>query len=433
MLKRAVLVADVSNRMLRRVREIGDAATRSIAFDAAVAIAALLVLARYGLTGVSDWGQEARPAVNELLAGHVAHFFELAPVYGASLLLRAPFLLATKLWHGGELAIYRMSAVPCLLALGALSVWLGRRMRSRGAGLWARAVVVALCAASPMALSALQFGHAEELLTAVLCIAAVLCALRDRPICAAVLLGLAIADKQWAVLAVGPVLVALPRRRVTALLITGGVAGLLLAPFVLAGHFSGQATTVGLSTGTLFFPDQIWWFFGSHVHNAGVPGNPVEMFRRPPSWLGGIGHSLVIVLMLPLTALYARLRRHDVRRRSTDVLLLFALLCALRCLLDPWDNSYYPLPFLLALLTWEALRFTRPPVITLLATFAAWLTLRETSGLALALPTDTQSLIFTAVAVPAIIALLLRVYAPGVGARWAPHSRRAAVTAAATA
>jgi hypothetical protein len=137
--------------------------------------------------------------------------------------------------------------------------------------------------------------------------------------------------------------------------------------------------------------------------------------------------------MLPLTALYARLRRHDVRRRSTDVLLLFALLCALRCLLDPWDNSYYPLPFLLALLTWEAVRFTRPPVISLLATFAAWLTLRETSGLALALPTDTQSLIFIAVAVPAIVALLVRVYAPGAGARWAPHSRRAAVAAAATA
>ena len=284
--------------MLRRVREIGEVAARSIAFDAAVAIAALLVLARYGLTGLSDWGQEARPAVNELLAGHVAHFFELAPVYGASLLLRAPFLLATKVWHGGALAIYRMSAVPCLLALGVLSVWLGRRMRSRGAGVWARAVVVALCAASPMALSALQYGHAEELLSAVLCVAAVMCALRDRPIWAAVLLGLAIADKEWAVLAVGPLLVALPRRRVTALLIAGGVAGLLLAPFVLAGHFSGQATSVGLSTGTLFFPDQIWWFLGSHVHNAvraRRPGGDVpqasELARRHRTLAGHRAHA----------------------------------------------------------------------------------------------------------------------------------------------
>jgi len=48
----------------------------------------------------------------------------------------------------------------------------------------------------------------------VLCTAAVLCALNDRPTWAAVLLGLAIPNKEWAVLAVGPVLVALPRARV---------------------------------------------------------------------------------------------------------------------------------------------------------------------------------------------------------------------------
>jgi hypothetical protein len=169
------------------------------------------------------------------------------------------------------------------------------------------------------------------------------------------------------------------------------------------------------------------------VHNAALPNGPLEFFRAPPSWLGGLGHSLVIVLMLPLTAVYARARRDDVRGRGTDVLLLFALLCALRCLLDPWDNSYYPLPFLLALLTWEALRLTRPPVISLLATFAAWLILRETSGLALALPADTQALIFTAVAVPSVIALIVRLYAPGVGLRLVPRFRRAAVAAAATA
>jgi len=202
---------------------------------------------------------------------------------------------------------------------------------------------------------------------------------------------------------------------------------------VLAGHLGGQATSVGLSSGTLFFPDQVWWFFGSHVHNGVLPGDPVEMFRSPPSWLGGLGHSLVIVLMLPLTVLYARLRRDDVRRRSTDALLLLALLCALRCALDPWDNSYYPLPFLLALLTWEALRFTRPPVISLLATFLAWFVLRATSGFSLDLPTDTQSLIFIVVAIPAIVVLCARVYAPHVGTRWAPRSRRAVVAAAATA
>lgn len=419
-------MADESIQMLRRVREIGDRAARGIPLDTAVAVAALLVLAHFGLSGLSDWGQEARPAVNELLAGHITHFFQLAPIYGGSLLLRAPFLLATKLWHGGALAIYRMSAVPCLLALGVLAVWLGARMRAAGASAWARVVVVALCAANPLALSALQYGHAEELLSAVLGVAAVLCALHDRPIWAAILLGLAIADKQWAVLAVGPVLVALPRRRVAALLITGGVAGLIMSPFLLAGSFGGQASNVSLTTGTIFFPTQIWWFFGSHAHNVSVPGHPLEMFRTPPSWLGAMGHSLVVVLMPPLALLYAWLRRDDVRARGTEVLLLLALLFALRCILDPWDNSYYPLPFLLALMTWEAHRFTRPPVISLLATFAAWFTLRETGGFVLNLSTDTQALIFTAVAVPAAVALAVRVYAPALARRLVPRPRPAA-------
>ena len=52
---------------------------------------------------------------------------------------------------------------------------------------------VALAAAEQPAYDAsgrVQFGHAEELLSAVLCIAAVLCALRDRPVWAAVLLKL---------------------------------------------------------------------------------------------------------------------------------------------------------------------------------------------------------------------------------------------------
>ena len=36
-----------------------------------------------------------------------------------------------------------------------------------------------------------------------------------------------------------------------------------------------------------------------------------------------------------------------------DALALLTLLLLLRCLLDTWDTSYYPLPFILALLAWE--------------------------------------------------------------------------------
>ncbi|MGZ4169764.1 MAG: hypothetical protein ACXVSE_04350 [Solirubrobacteraceae bacterium] len=420
--------------MLRRARETGAAASRGMAFDAGVAAAALLILAGLGLRTLSDWQLEARPAVTALLAGHIAQFLHLAPVYGASLILRAPFMALAKLWHGGALAIYRLSAMPCMLAIGALGIWLARRLRARGASFFARAVVVLVCAANPLALSALQFGHPEELLSAVLCVAAVLCALRGRTAWAAILLGVAIADKQWAVIATGPVLVALPHHRLRALLTAGGVATALMAPFLIgaAGGFTGQATAVGLHPGALFFPFQIWWFFGSHAHDMTLPGHPMMVLRTPPAWLGSLGHTLPIVIMPPLTVLYARLRPAPCGR-GPEVLLLLATLLALRCALDPWDNSYYSLGWMLALVSWEALTYARPPVLSLMATLAAWIILRATSGFGIGLPTDTEALIFLLVSVPGICALAVAVYVPEVGRRLVPRSRRAHVAATATA
>jgi hypothetical protein len=409
---------------------------RENAFAASAAAVALLVvswLAFYG-SGYGDWGTEARPAFDALLAGHVLHFLQLAPVYGGSLILRAPFVMVTKLWHGGQFAIYRASAAPCLAATGTLGVWLVARMRATGSSTLARAVALLLCVANPITLQALELGHPEELLSAVLCIAAVLCALHDRPNWAAVLLGLAIANKEWAVLAVGPMMVALPRARVRALLITGAVAGAVLAPLIIgaSGGFIGQATATGVSTGPIFQPWQIWWFLGSHGPTVTGPlGNFTPGYRTPPGWLGSIGHTLVIAIMPVLTVLYARLGRDRLRRLPNHALLLLALLLALRCVLDPWDISYYSLPFLFALLTWEALSFKRPPVLALTASIAAWFIFQETSNPALHLSEDAQALVFAIVSVPSVIALTVAVYAPGVGRLLARRPRPGKAVAAA--
>jgi hypothetical protein len=393
---------------------------RENAFAVAAAAIALLVVSwlAFSGSGYGDWGSEARPAMDALMGGHVAEFLQLAPVYGGSLILRAPFVMVTKLWHGGGFAMYRASAAPCLAATGALGVWLVARMRSRGSSTLARAVVLLLCVANPITFRALALGHPEEILGAVLCVAAVLCALHDRPAWAGVLLGLAIANKEWAVLAVGPMLVALPRARFRALLITGAVAGAVLAPFLLgaSGGLVGQAEATGASTGPIFQPWQIWWFFGSHGPNlTGPHGAFTPGYRVPPGWLGSIGHTLVIALMPPLTLLYVRLGRDRLRRLPNHALLLLALLLALRCVLDPWDISYYSLPFLLALLTWEALTFKRPPVLALMASVAAWFIFQETSNPALHISEDVQALVFAIVSIPSVVALAVSVYAPGVG------------------
>ena len=88
---------------------------------------ALCVLAAAGASAVmawlglyafawTDYETEAQPSFSALTHGHVLEFLRLAPSYGGSLVERAPFALLPGLWGGGELAVYRMVALPCLLA-----------------------------------------------------------------------------------------------------------------------------------------------------------------------------------------------------------------------------------------------------------------------------------------------------------------------------
>ncbi len=372
-----------------------------------LAIAGLLAVAWLALKpgNWGDWQNEAVPAVDALLGGHVIRFLQLAPAYGGSLIMRAPFLLATQLWHGHADAVYRAGAAPCLAAAGLLGLALAGRMRGRGSSRLAAAMALLLCVANPLILPALVVGHPEEILGAALCTGAVLCALAGRPGWAGVLLGLAVANKQWAVLATGPVLVALPGRRLRALATSGVVAGAIMAPLLLVGGITGPATAVGLTSGTLFQPWQIWWWLGAPGGGHG--------YRLAPLWLGSLGHTLPVAVMPPLTALYAWRRRSPARVRRQDALLLLALLMGLRCILDPWDISYYCLPFLMALLASETLTFTRPPLVTGAATFLAWFIFRATGPTGYDLSPDLEALVFTLVSVPSLVGLAGAVYAPG--------------------
>lgn len=360
----------------------------------ALAAVALAVAAWLGLVLPRDWTTEAWPSVQALLAGHVGGFLAQAPVYGGSLILRAPFMLAAALGSGGQFAVYWSSAVPCLLAVTGLGLWLSAHARRRGGSRTACALVLVLCIANPLVISALRFGHPEEVLGAALSVGAVLCALDDRPAWTAVLLGLAMANKEWAIVVIGPVLLALPRARWRVLGASCTLAGVAVAPLLLGGGLAAQTASVGRTTGQIFLPDQIWWFVG-----GGSAG-----------WFTAHAHALIVALMPPLTGLCFLVRRG--RRGVPDPLLLLALLLAARCILDPWDNVYYPVPFMLALLTWETLRGPRLPLMTLTASLLAWFTLRDTGYLGLALPRNTQAILFCAFSVPGVIVLAVRLYLP---------------------
>ena len=364
----------------------------------------------------NDYDNEISGAFASLIAGDIGGFLGQAPAYGGSLVLRAPFAGAVAALGGGELAVYRAVSIPCVLALVVLGIALVRRMDARGRTTGARALVLGLCVVNPITLRALEMGHPEELLCAAFAIGAVLAALDARTVLAAVLLGLAIATKQWAVLAIGPVLLALPARRMLALFIAGGVTVAIVAPIALAGSHHALVAAASTTGSVIFQPWQAWWFLGEGGHvvigGGGVP--KPDGWRVPPQWLSPVTHPLIAFLVVPLSLLWARAHRAVPRFGGEQILLLLALLFLLRCILDPWNVVYYQLPFLLALLTWEALcRPERPPVLALAATSVVWITLQRAPEW---LSPDMQCIAFLAWSLPLAAYLARTGFGPGVRA-----------------
>lgn len=370
---------------------------------AAVGVA---LLAWLGLTGFAwtDYDDEASRAYLALVHGDVAGFLTLLPAYGGSLLLRAPFALLPGAWGGGELAVFRAVSLPCMIAAAMLGVWLSVRLRDLGVARLARWSALALLAAGPISMRALDLGHPEELLVATLCIVAVLAAGSGRWMWAAIALGLAVGAKPWAVLAVGPVLVALPHRRVRSLVVVGLAGAALLAPIAVGSHTQFRATTQGMATtGAIFQPWQVFWWAGDHgAQVRGLDGRIKEGYRAAPSWVDRLSHPLIVLATLPLTLLWLR------RRRRGDELLLLALLLHVRCLLDTWNTVYYAVPCIFALVVWETLVRRRPPILGLAVTAASWVSFVELPNRVLP---DTLSAVYLAWALPLLAGLGWMAYA----------------------
>ena len=62
-----------------------------------LAVGGIMVVGWVGLYGwaLTDYDFEVRPAFDALVQGHLLSFFQLAPAYGGSLVIRAPFVLTT--------------------------------------------------------------------------------------------------------------------------------------------------------------------------------------------------------------------------------------------------------------------------------------------------------------------------------------------------
>jgi hypothetical protein len=273
-------------------------------------------------------------------------------------------------------------------------------------------LVSVLAVINPGTFRALHWGHPEELLGGALCVGAIIAATRGRGLLAGVLLGLAVATKQWAVIAIIPTQLAAPAQRLRLGLVAGAIAVAIGLPAMLLQPQAVVAThTAIVQAQPVAGPVNVWWPFSTPrtaaERKAGAPGFAAKI----PAWIGTISHPLIVLLGIPLGWLFWRRRRYV---GAHEVLGLFALLMLLRCLLDPWNNDYYHAPLLLSLLAWEALGRDGWPRLTLLASAALALTFPASVDSMSALSADSlrYCVTYLAWALPLAGWLAMAVFAP---------------------
>ena len=230
--------------------------------------------------------------------------------------------------------------------------------------------VAGLMVASPLTFQAMHWGHPEEPLAAALCVASVVLAERRQATMAGVALGLALATKQWALLAIAPTVMLAQGARWRLLAAAAVSAGVFTLPmmigdphryFYLALNYSGSSGHPWLT------PANIWWSLGGRVHTF-LNGFPVERWRLPTS-LASISHPLIIGLVVVITVAYWR---GKLPRDAAGALRLLALIFLLRCMLDTMTYGYHHLPLLFTLAAAEGFGRRRLPWVAIAVAAATW-------------------------------------------------------------
>jgi hypothetical protein len=385
---------------------------------AVATVAALSLRASAGMESGLDYFSDASAAIDALVRGDLDGFFASQPLMGSfSLVLRAPFV--APVFHDSLSTVYFAGALPCVLATVVLGLALARLLADRGQPLAVQGLAAGLAVVNPLTFRALHWGHPEELLAGALCVGAVLAALRERELLAGLLLGLALATKQWALLAVLPTLLAAPRRRLLLGSVALTVAAALTLPLLLANgeRFGAVAESaagqdaIGAST----TPWNVWWPL---TDLASVPGLSDRWMS--PQWVATISHPLIVLAPLPLSALLW-LRRD---RRADDALLLLTLLLLLRCMLDNWSNDYYHVPFFLSLLAWETVRRPGVPRLSLAVAILLGISFWPQQTQIFAGSVDAAPLLFSiyiAWTLPLAASLALLLYRPDVLRQYHRH------------
>jgi hypothetical protein len=334
----------------------------------------------------NDFLTEAYPAFHQLAVGHVGAFLRSSPGYVGSLILRAPFALGALALHADWQMTYLATALPCLLAGPLLTCWLLQTLDAPIDSIWSRASPLGLLLViNPVFIYCIIFGHPEDLLVAALAIAGVVQAARDRGSVAMLLVALAALSKSWALVAVPVAICVLPRHRLRSTVLVSAVLLGGDGPLILLR--SGGLQSLGAATGQIFHFPQLWAWFG------------------PTFWASVHAHELIVITAAGCALLWRW--RHPQPRDGVegirDALTLLALVFLLRSAMDPWDNIYYQLPFLMTL---YALELGRPPRIGAAVTL---LIVAVTIPLAL-YGFDVRAAAYQTVVIPLIVLLARRSY-----------------------
>ncbi|MEA2495089.1 MAG: hypothetical protein QOJ29_3000 [Thermoleophilaceae bacterium] len=304
-----------------------------------------------------DYPLDAGPPIDALIHGRIHDFLAARPIMGPlSLIFRAPFAaLGQLVGHGGEanyyLDDYRFGVFACLAAAGVFGIFLARFLEQQGRGRLACAAAVVLSTVNPVSLRAVHFGHPEEVFGTALLAGAMLGAIVKRPWLAATLVALAILNKQWGVIGLPAVAVALwPlgwERLRGPVLVTVGLLVLLIAPLLIVDAQSLIDLTRRMADlrGTYTFPADIWYGIAPDLSPERA-AHSLNGLRAIPDWLGLIARPLIVAASVAVPLALARRVHQDLVQRGFALL---ALVMLLRCALDPADNGYYHVPFLIAL------------------------------------------------------------------------------------
>jgi hypothetical protein len=365
-------------------------------------------------------GDNPGPAIIDLVHGNFAGFAAHRPLMGlASIVLRVPFVALAQLLGGGNLLTYRLGVLACLLPLAFAAAWLALPLWRSSSGRLISIAAVALLLFGPATLDAVRSGHPEEPLAAVLIAGAVVCASRGAAGWSGALLGLAIGTKQWALLAIPPVLFALPDggRRLRGLLVAALISvPLALLPLVLGSD--GIASAVrAVGESHLTNPLSLWWPFSSPLRLSSGGLAPAHLM--PLGLTRKVASELVTIALLGCSGACALWARR--RRAAVDPLALLALLAVVRCAFDPLPLEYYSLAWFVPLVVWEAHSRRRLPVAALLG--AVWIAVVEGDPLRLSsTPMSLASIAFT-------VALGGYLLPPACGLSWPSLKRRRAMPA----